>query len=113
MSTNTNVPSVFPSVMRTVVPLVVGWVITALTSLGVDFGSERTTAVVTVIISAAYYTLFRLLENAAPTGGKLEKFFGLLLGFVRPPIYPPSGTVAATARVESLTAPNPPNEPRL
>ncbi|QNJ57638.1 membrane protein [Streptomyces phage Keanu] len=113
MSTNQSVPSVFPSVMRTVVPLVVGWVITALTSLGVDFGSERTTAVVTVVISAAYYTLFRVLENAAPTGGKAEKFFGLLLGFVRPPIYPPSGSVAAPARVETLTAPNPPNDPRL
>lgn len=111
MSTNTNVPSVFPSVMRTVVPLVVGWVVTTLTSLGVDFGSEKTTAAVTVIISGAYYTLFRLLENAAPTGGKVEKLFGLLLGFVRPPIYPPSGQVAAPARVESLTAPNPPNHP--
>lgn len=113
MSTNTNVPSVFPSVMRTVVPLVVGWVVTALTSLGVDFGSEKTTAAVTVVIAGAYYTLFRLLENAAPTGGKVEKFFGLLLGFVRPPIYPPSGSVAAPARVESLTAPRPPTDPTL
>lgn len=113
MSVNQNVPSVFPSVMRTVVPLVVGWVITALTSLGVDFGSERTTSVVTVVIAAAYYTLFRLFENAAPSGGKAEKFFGLLLGFVRPPIYPPSGTVAATARVETLDAPRGPTEPRL
>ncbi|QJD53978.1 membrane protein [Streptomyces phage Galactica] len=113
MSTNQNVPSVFPSVMRTVVPLVVGWVVTALTSLGVDFGSERTTAVVTVVISAAYYTVFRLLENAAPTGGKAEKFFGLLLGFVRPPVYPPSGQLPATARVETLDAPRGPTDPRV
>lgn len=109
----TDVPSVFPSVMRTVVPLVVGWVITALTSVGVDFGSEKTTAAITVIISGAYYTVFRLLERVAPSGGAAEKFFGLLLGFVRPPIYPPSGTVAAPARVETLTAPNPPNDPHL
>ncbi len=108
MSTNTNVPSVFPSVMRTVVPLVVGWVITALTSVGVDFGSEKTTAAVTVVFSGAYYTLFRLLERVAPTGGKAEKVAGFLLGFVRPPIYPPSGTVAATARVETLDAPRGP-----
>lgn len=113
MSTNQNVPSVFPSVMRTVVPLVVGWVVTALTSLGVDFGSERTTAVVTVVISAAYYTVFRLLENAAPTGGKAEKFFGLLLGFVRPPVYPPSGQLPAAARVETLDAPRGPTNPRV
>ena len=110
MSTNTNVPSVFPSVMRTVVPLVVGWVITALTSLGVDFGSERTTAVVTVVISGAYYTLFRLLEHASPTGGKAEKFFGLLLGFVRPPVYPPSTATPAAARVNTLDAPRGPTD---
>lgn len=113
MSTNTTVPSVFPSVMRTVVPLVVGWVITALTSLGVDFGSEKTTAAVTVIFSGVYYTVFRLLERVAPSGGPAEKFFGLLLGFVRPPIYPPSGTVAATARVQTLDAPRGPTDPTM
>lgn len=91
MSVNQNVPSVFPSVMRTMVPLLAGWVVTALASLGVDFGSENAAAAVTVVASGAYYTLFRLLENAAPVGGKAEKAFGLLLGFVRPPVYPPSG----------------------
>ena len=44
MSVNTNVPSVFPSVMRTVVPLVAGVAITALARLGVDFSSEATTS---------------------------------------------------------------------
>lgn len=111
MTVNQNVPSVFPSVMRTAVPLVAGVVITALAHIGVDFGSEVTTSVVTAVLAGAYYTLFRLLERAAPSGGKAEKFFGLLLGFARPPIYPPSGSVAAPARVESLTAPNPPNDP--
>ena len=105
MSTNQNVPSVFPSVMRTVVPLTVGAVLTILAHLGVDFGSEVVTTVVTAVIAGAYYTLFRILENAAPTGGKAEKFFGFLLGFVRPPIYPPSGT-----QVETLTAARPPTQ---
>lgn len=109
MSVNQNVPSVFPSVMRTVVPLVAGVLITALAHIGVNFGSETTTSVVTAVIAGAYYTLFRLLERVAPTGGKAEKLFGLLLGFARPPVYPVSGTVAASARVETLTAARPPD----
>lgn len=113
MSVNTNVPSVFPSVMRTVVPIVVGAVITVLLHLGVDFGSEATTSVVTAIITGAYYFVFRMLERVAPTGGPAEKFFGLLLGFARPPVYPVSGTVAAPARVETLTAPRPPDAPQV
>jgi hypothetical protein len=99
--------------MRTIVPLVVGVVITALAHLGVDFGSEVTTSVVTAVIAGAYYTLFRILERVAPSGGPAEKFFGLLLGFARPPIYPPSGSVAASARVESLTAPRGPTDPQV
>lgn len=106
-------PSLFPSIMRTVVPLAVGWVVTALATIGVDFGSEKTTAAVTVVFAGAYYTLFRVLERVAPTGGPAEKVAGFLLGFVRPPIYPPSGTVAATARVETLDGPRPPNPPTL
>lgn len=120
MSTNQNVPSVFPSIMRTLVPLIAGWVITLLTSVGVDYSSESTISVITVVISGAYYTLFRLLENAAPSGGKAEKLFGLLLGFVRPPVYPPSGQAVAAQRVETLdsprgptTSPYGPNEPSL
>lgn len=101
MSTNQNVPSVFPSVMRTVVPLAVGWVVTALAAVSVDFGSEATTSVVTVVVSGAYYTLFRLLENIAPTGGRAEKLFGFLLGFVRPPMYPPSGTPLSVASINT------------
>lgn len=102
-------PSLFPSIMRTVVPLVVGWVITALTSLGVDFGSEKTTAAVMAVIAGAYYTLFRVLERVAPTGGAAEKFFGFLLGFIRPPVYPPSDS-PATRRVNSLNAPRGPDD---
>lgn len=113
MSTNTSVPSVFPSVMRTLVPIVAGAVITVLAHIGVDFGSEATTTVATAVITGAYYTLFRLLERVAPTGGTAEKIFGLLLGFARPPVYPVSGTIAASARVESLTAPRPPTNPSV
>lgn len=102
MSVNQNVPSVFPSVMRTVVPLVAGVAITALARVGVDFGSEATTSVATAVVAGVYYTLFRLLERIAPTGGTAEKLFGFLLGFTRPPVYPPSGTVAAPVRIETV-----------
>lgn len=101
MTVNTRVPSVFPSVMRTVVPLVAGVAITALARLGLDFSSEATTSVVTAAVAAAYYMLFRLLERVTPEGGRLEKLFGLMLGFARPPIYP----VAAPA--QPATAPRP------
>jgi hypothetical protein len=102
-------PSLFPSIMRTVVPLVAGWVITALASLGVDFGSERTAAVVTALITGAYYTLFRIIENAAPTGGVAEKIAGLLLGFVRPPVYPAPAATPAVRRVDTLDSPRGPD----
>lgn len=105
MSVNQNVPSVFPSVMRTVVPLVVGVILTALARIGVDFSSEVVTSVVTAVAAGAYYTLFRLLERFAPTGGKMERLFGLLLGFARPPVYPPSGTPASVDTVRPLGPP--------
>lgn len=82
--------SLFPSLMRTAVPLVAGYLLTLLASVNVDFSSESVTAVVTVVLTAAYYTLFRVLERVAPTGGVAEKFFGLLLGYARPPEYPKS-----------------------
>jgi hypothetical protein len=74
--------------MRTIVPLAAGWVLTLLATVGVDFSSESVISVVTVVITAAYYTLFRMLERAAPTGGVAEKIFGALLGYARPPEYP-------------------------
>lgn len=83
-----NTPSLFPSVLRTAVPLVAGWVITALVSIGVDFPSQQVTVVVTAVVTAAYYLLFRLLEQHAPTGGPAAKLFGVLLGYARPPEYP-------------------------
>lgn len=82
--------SLFVSFMRTAVPLVAGWVLTLLVALGVDYSSTAVTSVVTALLTAAYYLVFRLLENAAPTGGKAEKLFGFLLGWARPPEYPSS-----------------------
>lgn len=100
-------PSLFPSVLRTVVPLVAGWVITALVSIGVNFPSEQVTAVVTAVITAGYYLLFRLLEKSAPTGSGAAKLFGLLLGYARPPEYPATPVVRDTPTVAAV----PPSDP--
>jgi hypothetical protein len=80
--------SLFPSLSRTVVPIVAGWVLTFLTGLGVDFSSTTVTSVVTAGFSAAYYLVFRLLERVSPEGGAPEKIFGVLLGYARRPEYP-------------------------
>jgi hypothetical protein len=104
-------PSLFPSLLRTVVPVVVGAVITWLASIGVNFSSEAVTIVVTALISGGYYTVFRVIERAAPTGGVAEKVAGFLLGFVRPPVYPPSTATAAAQRVESVTPSRGPDRP--
>ena len=96
--------SLFPSLLRTFVPLAVGYVLTLLTAINVDFSSESVTAVVTVLFTAAYYAVFRVLERVAPTGGVAEKLFGLLLGYARPPEYPKSSEPRTVAPVRGPPA---------
>lgn len=83
-----SIKMLFPSMMRTIVPLAVGWVLTWLTAIGVDFSSEQVTSVVTVLFAGAYYTVFRVLERLAPKDGFTEKLAGFFLGYARPPEYP-------------------------
>lgn len=99
----------FPSILRTVVPLIAGYAITVLTEVGVKFPSEQVTSVVTVGISGAYYTAFRLVEHYAPTGGFAAKVAGTLLGYARPPQYPatPAAPVLTVA-APPATPPSPP-----
>ncbi|MFF6801162.1 hypothetical protein [Streptomyces sp. NPDC012616] len=82
--------SLFPSVMRTVVPLVAGWIIVALTGLGFSVDSHTAQTAIAFAVAGAYYLVFRLVERAA------EKFHGpawvkgaagALLGYARPPRY--------------------------
>lgn len=51
-----------PSFVRTVVPLLVGLLISLGAQAGLDLPLEALTQVLTVVISAAYYGLFRWLE---------------------------------------------------
>lgn len=69
-----------PSIVRTLSPLVVGWLLSlpVTAALGVDQGTL--TALVTVALSAGYYVAVRALEQRWPG-------VGVLLGSARQPVY--------------------------
>jgi hypothetical protein len=82
--------NLFASVMRTVVPLIAGWLISLALWAGLDLDSEATTAAVTVMVTALYYLAFRLLEvlGTKARGTLLQRLAGIALGWARPPAYP-------------------------
>lgn len=83
--------SLFPSFMRTVVPLVAGLLLSWLARAGLDvFSSAQVTMWVTAGLAAGYYGVFRLLEAWSARIGWtwLRRVAGFLLGWARPPQYP-------------------------
>jgi RsiW-degrading membrane proteinase PrsW (M82 family) len=91
----------FPSILRTVVPLVAGWIIVALTGLGFSLNSNTAQAAVTLAAAGTYYVVFRLVERAAEKFGGpvwLRGTVGALLGYARPPHYKPTDDVAELIR---------------
>lgn len=82
--------SLFPSVMRTGVPLIAGWLLTLAVRAGVTIDSGKVVSAVTLVLVLAYYLLFRLLEiiGTRLRGTKLQRLAGFLLGWARPPAYP-------------------------
>lgn len=68
------------SLIRTIVPVVVGALGTWLIRIGVHVDDAALTEVVTAALSAAYYVLARLLEHRWPR-------LGVLLGVPRQPTY--------------------------
>lgn len=93
--------SIFVNWMRTVVPLAVGWVVAGADVLGVGVDATATTALLMGVASAAYYTVFRVVEEYAEKVGNpmLKTLAGVLLGWARPPEQAPA---AAGPRVESV-----------
>jgi hypothetical protein len=69
------------SLWRTVVPLIVGTLVAWLAHAGLNVDSAAATAWLTGAFSAAYYTVFRLLE------AHVSPAWGWLLGLARPPQY--------------------------
>ncbi|NJP70456.1 hypothetical protein [Streptomyces sp. C1-2] len=83
-------PTLFVSYIRTVVPLIAGWLLTLAVRTGIDIDSATVTAAVTVALGIAYYAVFRLLEWVGERlpGTMLQTVAGVLLGWARPPTYP-------------------------
>lgn len=91
--------NLFPSVMRTIIPIIVGWLLTATDALGVPLDSTSAATAVTAAVTAVYYLAFRLIEEGAnrfnmPT---VRAFAGILLGWARPPQYPANAKKADAA----------------
>jgi hypothetical protein len=88
--------NLFPSFMRTLVPIAAGALLTLAAKTGIDLDSGTSTTVATAIVTAAYYLVFRLLEETAARIGNtpLRKLAGALLGWARPPRYPAAATPA-------------------
>lgn len=77
------------SLLRTVVPLAAGWVLTVTGALGIDVDTAETAGLVTAAVTAGYYLLLRLAEQAAAKlrWEPLRLVAGVLLGWARPPQY--------------------------
>ena len=82
------------SLVRTVVPIVAGWVVTQALRLGVHLDQASVASAVTAGLGALWYAGFRLLEH------HVHPAWGWLLGWARPPQYPAAGRHAGPAAVE-------------
>jgi hypothetical protein len=72
---------IFTSVVRTVVPVVVGLLLTLAAKAGLDFDDGAVTHIVTVAVTGVYYGVVRWAETNF--GGQI----GWLLGFAKKPTY--------------------------
>ena len=74
--------SFLPSVLRTLVPLVVGYFTAFPVAQWLNLSDDQVTSLVTVVITAVYYLVVRVAERYAPEAG-------WLLGWASPPVYVP------------------------
>lgn len=91
-----------PALVRTYVPLAVGFLISWLATLGVNVNSDGRTALVsgvTAVITAVYYTVAHALETR-------WSVFSLLLGSTNTPSYSRNSSAATrSATATSSTTP--------
>lgn len=73
-------PNLLISIRRTLVPLVVGFLLTQALRVGFDLPAEDLTGVVEALVTGVYYTTLRIAEQYLPA-------LGLLLGARRQPSY--------------------------
>ena len=76
----------FASIVRTVVPMVVGVIVGQAACIGLDLDQAAVTSIVTVVAGYVYYHAARLLEQHYPAAGRVLLALGLT-GKV--PVYPP------------------------
>lgn len=74
--------SFLPSVLRTVVPLLVGYFAAWPVAGWFGLQDDQVTALVTIVVTAVYYLVVRLLETY------VEPNLGFLLGWAGRPVYP-------------------------
>lgn len=84
MPTSKPPPDIIISLRRTIVPIVVGWIIAQLLRLGIDADASLLTPIFNELVIAVYYTLARLAESRWP--GRTS----ILLGSLSQPHYSPS-----------------------
>lgn len=72
--------SLLPSILRTLVPLAVGYFLAWPVAKWLGLTEDQITSLITAVITAVYYLAVRLLEQVAPQ-------FGWLLGYASPPKY--------------------------
>lgn len=75
-----------PSLIRTIVPWIVGMLVGALAERGFDLPDGVADEVVTVLISGVYYGAVRVAET------RLAPVWGWLLGSPKQPVYVTPGT---------------------
>lgn len=75
--------NVFVSIIRTVIPVIVGSVLTWLAAKGIDVDPEQVNAWLIPIGISVYYTVVRFLEDKFPA-------LGWLLGLPKQPGYSPA-----------------------
>lgn len=80
MATETNTADLLTSLRRTLVPIVVGFLLSQATRAGFDIPADQLTGVIEALITGAYYALVRIVELYWPAAG-------VLLGASRQPRY--------------------------
>lgn len=74
-------PSISASLIRTLVPVLVGLVVATAAKANLNLDPEVSTQVVAAVVTGLYYTVVRLLEE------KVSPAFGWLLGKAAAPNY--------------------------
>lgn len=83
----------FASLLRTIVPVIVGVLLGQAAKLGLNLPEGAVTEIVTVVITTAYYALARFLEAEWPAVGRWLLALGLPVGrptYTAPPVAPPT-----------------------